>query len=238
MAGGDLDSVYRTRFGEREARSKLELWTRDRRVPVAAGSPPTGPSWTSPATAGTSSATSTPASGGRPTSGTCTACLRRDGARSSRSTGCELASARPDTTTSTSSFMSNYLEHLPSSEAVAAAAGRGRARSSSRAAGSSCSSRTSGSSAASYWDFLDHRVAAHGPQPARGGRARRLRRSSASSPGCLPVHAPRAACRSTRSLVRAYLRFPPAWRLLGKQALMVARRPPRSIRARWSSTVR
>jgi SAM-dependent methyltransferase len=74
-----------------------------------------------------------------------------------------------------------------------------------------------------YWDFFDH----HTPLSDRSlVEALRL-------VGFLPtVVYPRFLPYTTRSrlpkaafLVRLYLRFPPAWRVLGKQALIVATRP-------------
>ena len=184
-----------------------------------------GPSSTSPATAATSSATSPRASAGRPTSATSPAPSTRPCA-SCRWTGCELSSALPADHFDVV-FMSNYLEHLPSSDAVVRQLDRGARRSSSRAAGSSCSSRTSGSSAAPTGTSsttrspLTDRSLAEAAEVA-GFQVERM------IPRFLPyTHQEPAA--AAPALVRAYLRFPPAWRLMGKQALMVARRTGRPV---------
>lgn len=70
-----------------------------------------------------------------------------------------------------------------------------------------------------YWDFIDHRVALT-ESLVEAGELAGLRAVAVltrflpySTKGCLPVHP---------LLVRAYLRFPPAWWLFGRQTLYVA----------------
>jgi SAM-dependent methyltransferase len=119
-------------------------------------------------------------------------------------------------------FMSNYLEHLPSVEAVvdqlkivyALLKPEGRVlilQPNIRFVGEA------------YWDFLDHRT----PLTARSLI------EGASTAGLLAVTViERFLPYTTKSrlpqhpwLVRAYLAFPPAWRVLGRQTLLLAERP-------------
>ena len=119
-------------------------------------------------------------------------------------------------------FMSNYLEHLDSAESVIAQLGvvRRLLRPGGRLVVLQPNIRFVG---AAYWDFIDHRV----PLTAQslveaatiaGFETDRVveRFLPYSIKGRLPTHP---------LLVRAYLRFPPAWRLFGKQTLYVGRRP-------------
>lgn len=147
------------------------------------------------------------------------------GVRFVQSDGLELASAlageRFDVV-----FTSNYLEHLPSPDEVIAQlramrevlAGDGRLivlQPNIRFVG------------AAYWDYIDHRVAL---------TERSLVEAAAAAgfvverliPRFLPYTVKSRLPKSAR-LVRWYLRVPLAWRLLGKQTLLVAR-PARSGR--------
>ena len=115
-------------------------------------------------------------------------------------------------------FMSNYLEHLETSDAVVQQltivkkllAPRGRVvvlQPNIRLVGPR------------YWDFIDHRVALTERSLLEAAELAGLRTQELvtrflpySTKGRLP---------SARLLVRAYLAFPPAWRLMGKQTLYV-----------------
>ena len=120
--------------------------------------------------------------------------------------------------------MSNYLEHLPSSEAVVRQLDQARQvlKPGGRLIVLQPNIRFVGGA---YWDFLDHKVAAHGPQPG----ARRPRSSGFQVermiPRFLPVHHQEPAAAAPAGWCAPTSASPPAWRLMGKQALMVARRP-------------
>lgn len=119
-------------------------------------------------------------------------------------------------------FMSNYLEHLPSGDAVIEqfrVAGR-LVRPGGRVVVLQPNIRLTGMR---YWDFVDHKTAL-------------TERSLVEAAGMNGLETERLVTRflpyTTKSrlpqsarLVRAYLRFPPAWLLLGKQTLFVGRRP-------------
>jgi hypothetical protein len=75
----------------------------------------------------------------------------------------------------------------------------------------------------SFWDFIDHGVALTERSLVEAARLAGLRPIRLitkfvpySTMGRLP---------QSPMLVRWYLRFPPAWRLFGKQTLLVAERP-------------
>jgi len=115
-------------------------------------------------------------------------------------------------------FMSNYLEHLPSPEAVVEQLRVARLllRPGGRVLVLQPNIRLVGTR---YWDFIDHRVALteNSLQEAAdlaGLQTVRLipRFLPYSTKGRLPTHP---------ALVRLYLRLPPAWLLLGKQTLYV-----------------
>jgi SAM-dependent methyltransferase len=118
-------------------------------------------------------------------------------------------------------FMSNYLEHLPSSDAVVdqMRAVRAVLKAGGRAIVLQPNIRYVGGR---YWDFIDHHVAL----------TERSLAEAADIGGLTPIEMiPRFLPYTTKSklpqspaLVRAYLSFRPAWRLLGKQTLMVAQR--------------
>ncbi|TMB75405.1 MAG: class I SAM-dependent methyltransferase [Chloroflexi bacterium] len=118
-------------------------------------------------------------------------------------------------------FMSNLLEHLPGSDAVIALLAR-------------CSELLAANGqvivlqpnirliGASYWDFIDHRVALTERSLAEAAQQAGLRTLKIitrflpyTTKSRMPTHP---------LLVRAYLAFPPAWRLLGKQTLYIAGR--------------
>ena len=117
-------------------------------------------------------------------------------------------------------FVSNYLEHLPSPEAVIAQLAEIRAvlKADGRLIVLQPNIRYVG---AAYWDFIDHHVAL----------TDRSLIEAASAAGFEVEHlVQRFLPYTTKSrlprsswLVRAYLRLPLAWRILGKQTLLIAR---------------
>ncbi|MCI0584769.1 MAG: class I SAM-dependent methyltransferase [Chloroflexi bacterium] len=145
--------------------------------------------------------------------------LADHGVRFVRVDGLELTSAVPVGYFDVA-FMSNYLEHLPSSDAVLVQLRQAHRilRPGGRLIVIQPNIRFVGSA---YWDFLDHRVALTDRSLAEGVEAAGFEIETLiprflpyTTKGRLPQHP---------ALVRAYLRFPPAWRLLGKQTLLVAR---------------
>jgi len=119
-------------------------------------------------------------------------------------------------------FMSNYLEHLPSRDAVVdqLRVVHRILRPGGRVIVLQPNVRLIGGS---YWDFIDHKV----PMTERSleeaadtagfhTRALITRFLPYSTKGRLPQHP---------ALVRAYLAFRPAWWLMGKQTLYVGERP-------------
>jgi hypothetical protein len=114
--------------------------------------------------------------------------------------------------------MSNYLEHLESSEAVIEqlrVAAR-ILRPGGHVVVLQPNIRLVGSR---YWDFIDHKVALTERSLLEAAELAGLRTVKLttrfipySTKGRLPSNA---------ALVRAYLAFPPAWRLMGKQTLYV-----------------
>ena len=117
-------------------------------------------------------------------------------------------------------FMSNYLEHLPSSEAVAAQMRQVRRalRPGGRMIVLQPNIRYVGGA---YWDFLDHKT----PLTEHS-----LVEAAMTSEFEIERVIPRFLPYTTKSripqhplLVRTYLHVPLAWRLMGKQTLLVAR---------------
>lgn len=120
-------------------------------------------------------------------------------------------------------FVSNYLEHLPDPDAVIRQLTEIRKvlKPGGRLIVLQPNIRYVG---AAYWDFIDHRVALTERSlveaaSAAGFEVERL------IPRFLPYTTKTRLPRS-RWLVRAYLRIPLAWRLMGKQTLLVARARP------------
>jgi 2-polyprenyl-3-methyl-5-hydroxy-6-metoxy-1,4-benzoquinol methylase len=123
-------------------------------------------------------------------------------------------------------FMSNYLEHLPSGEAVVAqleVASRLL-----RPGGSVLvlqpNIRYVGSA---YWDFIDHSVALTEKSLVEAGELAGLTTERLIK-RFLPYTTKSALPQSAR-LVRAYLALPIVWRVLGKQTLYVGRKPAEGI---------
>jgi SAM-dependent methyltransferase len=119
-------------------------------------------------------------------------------------------------------FVSNFLEHLPDHEAVDAFLKR-----------MSAALRPGGLIAVMgpnyrycsdvYWDFADHYLALTSVAVEEHLYIAGLEPKQAI-PRFLP-YSFRGALPPSPRLVSLYLRFPPAWRLLGKQFLVVAERP-------------
>ena len=137
-----------------------------------------------------------------------------------QASGLDLAAALPTAHFGTI-FMSNYLEHLESSDAVIdqLRIASGLLRPGGRVIVLQPNIRLVGSR---YWDFIDHRVALTERSLLEAAELAGLRTVDLvtrflpySTKGRLPT-AP--------GLVRAYLTFRPAWWLLGKQTLYVGTR--------------
>jgi 2-polyprenyl-3-methyl-5-hydroxy-6-metoxy-1,4-benzoquinol methylase len=144
-----------------------------------------------------------------------------DGVQFVQSSGLELIGAVPSGHFGTI-FMSNYLEHLESPDAVVRqlAVARELLAPAGRVVILQPNIRLVGPR---YWDFIDHKVAL-------------TERSLTEAAELAGLHTDRIITRflpySTKGrlpsaawLVRAYLAFPPAWRALGKQTLYVGSRP-------------
>jgi hypothetical protein len=134
-----------------------------------------------------------------------------------QASGLDLAGALPTGHFGTV-FMSNYLEHLDSSDAVIdqLRVVRGLLRQGGRAIVLQPNIRLVGPR---YWDFIDHKVALTERSLLEAAELAQLhtvdlvtRFLPYSTKGRLPTDA---------RLVRAYLRFRPAWWLLGRQTLFV-----------------
>ena len=134
-----------------------------------------------------------------------------------RSSGLDIAYTVPDSYFGTV-FMSNYLEHLDSSDAVIRqlSIARQLLAPHGRVIVLQPNIRLVGPR---YWDFIDHRVALTERSLLEAAELAGLRTQELvtrflpySTKGRLPA---------TGRLVRAYLAFPPAWRLMGKQTLYV-----------------
>ena len=138
-----------------------------------------------------------------------------------QSSGLDLASKVPNGHFGTV-FMSNYLEHLESGDAVIEQLRVAAllVRPGGRVIVLQPNIRLVGPR---YWDFIDHRVALTEQSlleaaELAGLRTRELftRFLPYSTKGRLPAHP---------ALVRAYLAFRPAWTVLGRQTLYVGGRP-------------
>ena len=143
-----------------------------------------------------------------------------DGVRFVQSDGLSLAKVVP-TDYFDVVFMSNYLEHLDSAESVIEQLRvvRQLLRPGGRVVILQPNVKLVG---ASYWDFIDHRVPL----------TEQSLIEAASFAGFRTVHvigrflpySVKGRLPASPALVRAYLAFPPAWWLLGKQTLYVGER--------------
>lgn len=118
-------------------------------------------------------------------------------------------------------FMSNYLEHLPSGEAVIEQfrAVRDILRPGGRAIVLQPNIRLVGGR---YWDFIDHTVALTERSLAEAAELAGLT-VDRTVVRFLP-YTTKSRLPQSRRLVRAYLACRPAWALLGKQTLFIAKR--------------
>jgi 2-polyprenyl-3-methyl-5-hydroxy-6-metoxy-1,4-benzoquinol methylase len=137
-----------------------------------------------------------------------------------QSDGLELATRLPSAHFGTV-FMSNYLEHLPSGDLVVQQfrVAQQLLRPGGKVVVLQPNIRLTGGS---YWDFIDHKVALTDRSLVEAAEAASLQTERVvvrflpyTTKGKLPMHP---------WLVRMYLRFPPAWRILGQQTLYVGRR--------------
>lgn len=137
-----------------------------------------------------------------------------------QASGLDLASVLPNRHFGTV-FMSNYLEHLPSSDAVIEQlrVAYQLLRRGGRLIVLQPNIRLTGPR---YWDFIDHKVALTDVSLLEAAALANLTTEEVivrflpfSTKGRLPTRP---------TLVRLYLRIRPAWLLLGKQTLYVGRR--------------
>jgi SAM-dependent methyltransferase len=143
-----------------------------------------------------------------------------DDVRFVQSDGLALLDALPTAYFGTA-FMSNYLEHLPSSNAVVEQLriARELLQPGGRVVILQPNIRLVGNS---YWDFIDHHVALTEKSLEEAAELAGLRTVDLI-PRFLP-YTTKSRLPQNAALVRAYLRFRPAWRLLGKQTLLVGQR--------------
>lgn len=118
-------------------------------------------------------------------------------------------------------FMSNYLEHLPSPDSVVQQlrVAAKLLRAGGRLIVLQPNIRFVGGR---YWDFIDHRVALTDESLVEAASLARFR-TFALVPRFLP-YSTKSRLPKHRLLVRGYLRFPLAWRVLGRQTLYVGER--------------
>ena len=115
-------------------------------------------------------------------------------------------------------FMSNYLEHLDSAESVIEQlrVAHRLLRSGGRVVVLQPNIKLVGPA---YWDFIDHRVPLTAESLCEAAAFAGFRHEEVVA-RFLP-YSTKSRLPSHRLLVRGYLAFPPAWRLLGKQTLYV-----------------
>jgi len=215
---GVPDKIYRRRFPEREHREKLALWRvlapyLDRLIPP-------GPVVDIACDRGYFVAniarTERWATDLRDTS----ADLPRD-VRFVQANGLDLTDVLPSGYFA-GVFMSNYLEHLATSTEVVRQLEVVRAllRPNGRLVVLQPNVRLVGGA---YWDFIDHHVALTEHSLVEAAELAGLQTIEVRS-RFLP-YSTKSRIPKHPALVRAYLAFPPAWRLLGKQTLYVGERP-------------
>jgi SAM-dependent methyltransferase len=136
--------------------------------------------------------------------------------------GLELESVLPRASFGTV-FMSNYLEHLPDGDAVIEQlrVARRLLRPGGRVIVLQPNIRLVGGA---YWNFIDHKVALTEHSLIEAGELVGLRPVKVVA-RFLPFST-KSRLPSSAALVRAYLAFPPAWWLMGKQTLYVAEPQP------------
>ena len=144
-----------------------------------------------------------------------------DEVRFERANGLELASALPNDYFDLI-FMSNYLEHLPDSDAVVRqlAVCHQLLRSGGRVMVLQPNIRFVG---AAYWDFIDHHVALTEKSLVEAAGIAGFRHERCIS-RFLP-YTTKSRLPQNAALVRLYLRMPLAWRFLGKQTLYIGVKP-------------
>ena len=213
-----LDEVYRSRFDARERRAKHAIW-REIGAYLQRWVDPSTPALDIAADEGyfivNVRASERWASDARDVS----AALPRD-VRFVHSSGLDLRGKVPHRHFGTV-FMSNYLEHLASGDAVVEqlrVAGD-LLRDGGRVIVLQPNIRFAGPA---YWDFIDHRVALTERSLAEAGELAGLR-TLALIPRFLP-YSTKSWLPSDARLIRLYLRVPLAWRFLGGQTLYVAER--------------
>jgi SAM-dependent methyltransferase len=216
--GDTLEAVYESRFDERARRDKQAVWAeivRFLRPFIAADQPVLDIGCDAGYFIRHVDATERWATDIRDVSG-----LLPGDVRFVQSDGLALGDVAPAGHFGTA-FMSNYLEHLPSSQAVIEQLRvvRDLLRPGGRVIVLQPNIRLTGGA---YWDFIDHHVALTERSLVEAGELAGLRTIRLitrflpfTTKGRLPQDA---------RLVRLYLSFPPAWRLLGKQTLYVAER--------------
>jgi SAM-dependent methyltransferase len=118
-------------------------------------------------------------------------------------------------------FMSNYLEHLPSSNAVVEQlrVARELLQPGGRVVVLQPNIRLVGNA---YWDFIDHHVALTEKSLEEAGELAGFR-TVEMIPRFLP-YTTKSRLPQHPALVRGYLRLRPLWRVLGKQTLFVGER--------------
>jgi SAM-dependent methyltransferase len=138
-----------------------------------------------------------------------------------RASGLDLADVLPNDSFDVA-FFSNYLEHLPSTEAVLEQLRVTFAvlKPGGKVLIMQPNIRLIGGA---YWDFIDHQTALTEKSLAEAATMAGFRTKQVitrflpyTTKGRMPQHP---------LLVRAYLNFPPAWLLLGKQTLYVGEKP-------------
>jgi SAM-dependent methyltransferase len=140
-----------------------------------------------------------------------------------RASGLELENVVPNSYFDLA-FFSNYLEHLPSTEAVLEQLRVAHAllKPGGRVLILQPNIRLVGGK---YWDFIDHQTALTEKSLAEAARMAGFRTQEVIA-RFLP-YTTKSRLPQSPALVRAYLAFPPAWLLFGKQTLYVGEKPRR-----------
>jgi SAM-dependent methyltransferase len=135
--------------------------------------------------------------------------------------GLELADVMPNSHFDLA-FMSNYLEHLPSTEAVVQQlrVAWSLLRPGGHVLILQPNIRLIGGS---YWDFIDHQTALTEKSLAEAGELAGFTPKRVLT-RFIP-YTTKSRFPQNRLLVRAYLAFPPAWWLFGKQTLYLGEKP-------------